>query len=65
MIRCGADLSRVVLGVWNEILVGLQHVRAIAHRRQVLDLLPKDLTRFDRPSSTDKAEDLAKAGVYS
>ena len=37
-----------MLGVWNEILVGLQHVRAIAHRRQVLDLLPKNLTRFDR-----------------
>ena len=36
-------------GVWNEILVGLQHVRAIAHRRQVLDLLPKELTRSDRP----------------
>jgi len=52
-----------VLGVWNEVLVGLQHVRAIAHRRQVLDLLPKDLTRFDRPSSTGKAEDLAKDGV--
>ena len=50
-------------GVWNEILVGLQHVRAIAHRRQVLDLLPKELTGFDRPSSTDKAEDLAKDGV--
>ena len=53
-----------MLGVWNEILVGLQHVRAIAHRRQVLDLLPKDLTRFDRPSSTGKAEDLAKDGVH-
>ncbi len=52
-----------MLDVWNEIFVALQHVRAIAHRRQVLDLLPKDLTRFDRPSSTDKAEDLAKAGV--
>ena len=52
-----------MLGVWNEILVGLQHVRAIAHRRQVLDLLPKDLTRFDRPSSTGKAGDLAKDGV--
>ena len=52
-----------MLGVWNEILVGLQHVRAIAHRRQVLDLLPKDLTR-DRPSSTGKAEDLAKDGVH-
>ena len=52
-----------MLGVWNEILVGLQPVRAIAHRRQVLDLLPKNLTGFDRPSSTDKAEDLAKAGV--
>ena len=53
-----------MLGVWNEILVSLQHVRAIAHRRQVLDLLPKDLTRFDRPSSTGKAEDLAKDGVH-
>ena len=52
-----------MLGVWNKILVGLQHVRAITHRRQVLDLLPKDLTRFDRPSSTGKAEDLAKDGV--
>ena len=53
-----------MLGVWNEILVGLQHVRAIAHRRQVLDLLPKGLTRFDRPSSSDKAKDLAKDGVH-
>ena len=53
-----------MLGVWNEILVGLQHVRSIAHRRQVPDPLPKDLTRFDFPSSTDKAEDLAKDGVY-
>ena len=52
-----------MLGVWNEILVGLQHVRAIAHRRQGLDLLPKELSGFDRPSSTDKAGDLAKAGV--
>ena len=52
-----------MLGVWNEILVGLQYVRTIAHRRQVLDLLPKDLTCFDRPSSTGKAEDLAKDGV--
>ena len=60
---CGEGLSRVMLGVWNEILVGLQKFRAIAHRRQVLDLLPKDLTRFDRPSSTGKAEDLAKDGV--
>jgi hypothetical protein len=59
----GEGLSRVVLGVWNEILVGLQHVCAIAHHRQVLDLLPKNLTRFDRPSSTGKAEDLAKDGV--
>ena len=54
-----------MLGVWNEILVGLQQVRAISHRRQMLDLLPKDLTRFDRPSSTDKAKDLAKDGIYS
>ena len=53
-----------MLGVWNEILVGLQHVRAIAHRRQVLDLLPKGLTPSDRPSSTGEAEDLAKDGVY-
>ena len=60
----GEGLSRVVLGVWNEILVGLQPVRAIAHRRQVLDLLPKDPTRFDRPSSTGKTEDLAEDGVH-
>ena len=53
-----------MLGVWDKILVDLQHVCAIAHRRQVLDLLPKDLTRFDRPSSTGKAEDLAKDGVH-
>ena len=52
-----------MLGVWNEVLVGLQHVCAIAHRRQALDLLPKDLTRFIRPSSTGKAEGLAKDGV--
>ena len=59
----GEGVSRVMLGLWNEILVGLQHVRAIAHRRQVLDLPPKNLTRFDCPSSTGKAEDLAKDGV--
>ena len=53
-----------MLGLWNKILVGLQHVRTIAHLRQVLNLLPKDLTRFDRPSSTGKAEDLAKDGVH-
>ena len=53
-----------MLSLWNEILVALQQVRAIAHRRQVLDLLPKNLTGFDRPSSTDKAEDLAKDGVH-
>jgi len=61
---CGEGLSRVVLGVWNEILVGLQHVCAIAHRRQMLDLLPKEFSGFDRPSSTGKAEDPAKDGVY-
>ena len=53
-----------MLCVWDKILVGLQHVRAIAHRQQMLDMLQKDLTRFDRPSSTGKAEDLAKDGVY-
>ena len=53
-----------MLGMWNKILVGLQHVRAITHRRQVLDLLPKDLTRFDCPSSKCEAEDLAKVGVH-
>ena len=53
-----------MLGVWNEILVGLQQVCAIAHRRQVLDLLPKDLPSCDRPSSTGKAKDLAKDGVH-
>ena len=53
-----------MLGVWNKILVGIQQVRAIAHRRQVLDLLPKNLTGCDRPSPTDKAEDLDKDGVH-
>ena len=53
-----------MLGVWNEILLGLQHVCALALRGQMLDLQPKDLTRFERPSSTGKAEDLAKDGVY-
>ena len=53
-----------MLGVWNEILVGLQHVCAIAHHRQVLGLLPKVLSGFDRPPSTDKAEDLAKDRVH-
>ncbi|MDG2195283.1 MAG: hypothetical protein P8O70_00075 [SAR324 cluster bacterium] len=53
-----------MLGLWNEILVGLQQVCAIAHHWQVLDLLPENLTGFDRSSSTDKAEDLAKDGVY-
>ena len=53
-----------MLSVWDKILVGLQHIRAIAHRRQVPDLLPKNLTRFDRPSSTGKAEDLAKDGDH-
>jgi hypothetical protein len=53
-----------MLGVWDKILVGLQHVHAITYRRQVLDLLPKNLTGFDRPPSTDKAEDLAKDGVH-
>ena len=53
-----------MLGVWNEILVGLQQFRAPAYRWQVLDLFPKDPTCFDRPSSTDKAEDLAKDGPH-
>ena len=60
----GEGLCRAMLVVWNEILVGLQQLRAIASRWQVLDLFPKDPTYFDRPSSTDKAEDLAKDGVY-
>ena len=53
-----------MLGLWDKILVGLKRVCAIAHRPQVLDALPKELTRFDCPSSTGKAEDLAKDGVY-
>ncbi|MDG2196188.1 MAG: hypothetical protein P8O70_04755 [SAR324 cluster bacterium] len=53
-----------MLGLWNEILVDLQQVRAIAHRRKVPDLLPEGSTSFDRSSSTDKAEDFAKDGVY-
>ena len=59
----GEGLSRAMLGVWNEILVGLHHVRTIAHRRQVIDLLPKDLSSCDRPSSTGKVEDLTKDKV--
>ena len=51
-------------GVWDKILVGLQHVRAIAHRRQVLDLLPWDITGFDHPFPKDKAKDIAKDEVY-
>ena len=51
-------------GVWGKILVGLQHVCAIAHRRQVLDLFPESSASLDRPAPTDKAEDLAKDGVY-
>ena len=57
-------LARVMLGVWNEILVGPQQVSAVAYRWQKLDLLQKDLTCFDRPSSKDKAEDLRKDGVH-
>ena len=49
-----------MLGVWNEIPVGVQHVRAIVHRRQVLDLLPNDLTSFDRQGPTQKSEVFAK-----
>ena len=41
---CGEGLSRAVLGVWNEILVGLQQFRAPAYRWQVLDPFPKDLS---------------------
>ena len=53
-----------MLSVRNKIFIGLQQVRAIAHRRQVLDLLPENLNGFDRLSSTDKAEDLAKDEVH-
>ena len=49
-----------MLGVWNEILVGLQQVRAIAHSRQVLDLFPENYASLDRSSPTDKAKDLTK-----
>ena len=61
---CGEGLSRIMVGVWDKILVGLQQLRAIAHRRQVFDLLQKGLTRSDRPSSTGKVEDLAKDGIH-
>ena len=53
-----------MLGVWDKILVGLKQVRTTVHRWQVLDLLPWDITGFDRPSYKDKAKDLAKDGVY-
>ena len=60
MDLCGEGLSCVMLGVWNEILLGLQRVRAIAHHRQVLDLLPKDLNGFDRPLPQAKLRTLPK-----
>ena len=47
-----------MLGVWDKILVGIQHVCTITHSRQVLDLLPKDLAGFDCSPSSDKAEEL-------
>ena len=53
-----------MLGVWVKILVDLQHVCPIAHRRQVLDLFPENYASLDRPAPTDKAEDLSKDGVY-
>ena len=53
-----------MLGVWGKILVGLQYVRPIAHRRQVLNLFPENYASLNRPAPTDKAEDLAKDGVY-
>ena len=49
-----------MLDVWDKILVKLQQVRAIAHRRQVLDLFPENYASLDRPAPTDKAEDLTK-----
>ncbi len=33
----------MMLCLWNQVLEGLQHVRAIAHPRHVLDLLLKTL----------------------
>ena len=51
----GKGLALIMLGLGDEILIGLQQVCAIAHRRQMLDLLPENSTGFDRPSSTDKA----------
>ena len=53
-----------MLGVWDQILVGLQQIRAIAHRWQVLDLLPEDLASLDGPPPTGKAEDLARDRVH-
>ena len=49
-----------MLDVWDKILVRLQHVRTIAHHRQVLDLLPKDLNGFDRPLPQAKLRTLPK-----
>ena len=53
-----------MLGVGDKILVGFQHVSAIAHLRKVLDLMPENSTGFDRPSSPHKAENLAKDEVH-
>ena len=61
---CGEGLSRLVLGVWNEILVGLQYVCAIAHRQQVLDLITEISDGSDRPSPSNKAKDFTKDGIH-
>ena len=45
-----------MLGVCNEILAGLQHVRDITHRWWVLDLFLKNPTGFDWPFPTGKAD---------
>ena len=44
--------------------IGFEKICAIAHRRQVLDLLPENSTGFDRPSSTDKAKHFANSRIH-
>ena len=54
-----------MLGVWNKVLVDFQQVLCNSPSWVGAQaFLPKNLTCFDRPSSTDKDENLAKDGVH-
>ena len=62
------DLSRdclalVIQGYGDQIFIGFEKFCATACNKQILQLLEQFSRRLDRPSSTGKAEDLAKDGV--